>query len=263
MRPSPDAEPFAAEHDEPWPGGRSNHYLFDMNRDWFAQSQPETRGRTRLYLDWFPQVVVDLHEMGGNSTYYFAPPADPLNPYITKAQADWLTAFGRENAKAFDARGFAYFNREVFDSFYPGYGESWPIFHGAIGMTYEMASSRGLVYRREDDSLLTYRDGVLQHFTAAISTVATAAANRERLLRDYLEYRRSAVADGERGPVREYVIPAGVDPSRAAALARLLVRQGFEVRQAHAAGDGVRQDVPGGNATCCRPRSRADACCGT
>ena len=87
---TPDAEPASAEHDEPWPGGRSNHYLFDMNRDWFSQSQLETQGRLRLALTWFPHVVVDLHEMGGESTYYFAPPADPLNPYITKAQSGWL-----------------------------------------------------------------------------------------------------------------------------------------------------------------------------
>jgi hypothetical protein len=229
---SPDPEPAAAEHDEPWPGGRSNHYLFDMNRDWFAQSQPETRGRTAFFLEWYPHVVVDLHEMGANSTYYFAPPADPLNPYITKAQIGWLETFGRENGRAFDDRGFAYFNREVFDSFYPGYGESWPIFHGAIGMTYEMASARGLVVRREDDTLLTYRDGVHQHFTAALTTMATAASNRERLLRDFLEYRRSAVSEAERGPVREYLIPPGGDPPRAERLARLLVRQGFEVRRA-------------------------------
>ena len=187
-----------------------------MNRDWFAQSQPETRGRTTLFLEWFPQVVVDLHEMGGDSTYYFAPPADPLNPYITKAQAEWLTAFGRENARAFDARGFAYFTREVFDSFYPGYGESWPIFHGAIGMTYEQASSRGLVYRRDDDTLLTYRDGVLQHFTAAIrrrsrprrrtasGCCATSSSTADRRSRE-----------GERGTVREYLLPPGADPSRA------------------------------------------------
>lgn len=229
---SPDPHPAAAERDEPWPGGRSNHYLFDMNRDWFSQSQPETRGRTALYLDWYPQVVVDLHEMGGDSTYYFAPPADPLNPFITKTQIDWLTTFGRENGRAFDERGFAYFVREVFDSFYPGYGESWPIFHGAIGMTYEMASSRGLVFRREDDTLLTFREGVLQHFTAALTTMSTAAKNRERLLRDYLEYRRSAIAEGERGPVREYVVVPGGDTARADRLARLLVRQGFDVRRA-------------------------------
>ena len=242
----PDAEPTSVEHDEPWPGGRSNHYLFDMNRDWFAQSQPETRGRVKLFLDWFPQVVVDLHEMGGESTYYFAPPADPLNPYLTKAQTEWLTAFGRANASAFDERGFAYFTREVFDSFYPGYGETWPIFHGAIGMTYEMASSRGLVFRRDDGTLLRYRDGVLQHFTAALTTLTTAASNRERLLRDFLEYRRSAIAEGERGTVREYLIPPGVDPSMARQLAALLVRQGFEVRRAEASLTSGGRTLPAG-----------------
>ncbi len=230
----PDPEPGAAEHDEPWPGGRANHYLFDMNRDWFSQSQPETRGRTAFYLEYFPQVVVDLHEMGGDSTYYFAPPADPLNPYITKAQAGWFEAFGRENGRAFDDRGFAYFTREVFDSFYPGYGESWPIFQGAIGMTYEQASSRGLVWRRDDKTLLTYRDGVMHHLTAALTTCQTAARNREKILRDFLEYRQSAVTDGERGPVRAYLLPPGADPPRTERLARLLTRQGFEVRRADA-----------------------------
>ena len=141
-----------------------------MNRDWFALSQPETRGRVAFALQWYPHVVADLHEMGGDSTYYFAPPADPANPYITPKQFEWLTTLGRENARRFDERGFAYFVREVFDSFYPGYGESWPIFQGAIGMTFEQASPRGLVFRRDDESLLTYRDGIVHHFTAAITT---------------------------------------------------------------------------------------------
>ncbi len=92
--------------------------------------------------------------------------------------------------------------REVYDSFYPGYGESWPIFHGAIGMTYEQASARGLAFRREDGTLLTYKDGVTHHFTAAITTAATAARNRERLLRDFLEYRRSAIELGAAGHAR-------------------------------------------------------------
>lgn len=242
----PDSEPASAEHDEPWPGGRSNHYLFDMNRDWFSQSQPETRGRTKLFLEWYPQVVVDLHEMGGNSSYYFAPPADPLNPHITKAQASWFQVFGKANADRFDARGFSYFIREVYDSFYPGYGESWPIFHGAVGMTYEQASARGLMFRREDDSDLTYRDGVLHHFTAAITTAETAARNREKLLRDFSEYRRTAVAEGESGPVKEYVLTPGSDPSRAARLARLLATQGFDVRRAEAAFKVGTKDVAAG-----------------
>jgi hypothetical protein len=227
----PDPEPLSAEHDEPWPGGRSNHYLFDMNRDYFALTQPETRGRARVMLEWYPQVVVDLHEMGGNSTYYFAPPADPINPLVTEAQRRWFDAFGRANAAEFDRRGFGYFIREVYDSFYPGYGESWPIFHGAIGMTYEQASARGLVFRREDDTLLTYKQAVTQHFTAAITTAATAARNRERLLRDFAEYRRTAIGMGGQG-TREYLIPPGADPSRADRLARLLVTQGIHVKRA-------------------------------
>jgi hypothetical protein len=228
----PDAEPASAEHDEPWPGGRSNHYLFDMNRDWFAQSQPETRGRTKVFLEWFPQVVVDLHEMGGNSTYYFAPPADPLNPYITKAQQGWFDVFGRANAQRFDERGFSYFIREVYDSFYPGYGESWPIFHGAVGMTYEQASARGLRFRRDDGGILTYRDGVVHHFTAAMTTAETAAKNRAKLLRDFFEFRRGAVQEGEQGAIREFLLPPGSDPSRTDRLARLLTAQGFDVRRA-------------------------------
>jgi hypothetical protein len=231
---TPDSEPLSAEHDQPWPGGRYNHYLFDMNRDWFAQSQPETRGRTALYLDWVPQVVVDLHEMGGDSTYYFAPPADPLNPHITAAQQKWFDVFGRANGAAFDARGFAYFIREVYDSFYPGYGESWPIFQGAIGMTYEQASARGLSLRRDDGGLLSYADGVLHHFTAAITTAETAARNRAAILRDFYEYRRGAIVEGETGAVREYLLLPGTDPSRADRLARLLASQGIDVRRADA-----------------------------
>jgi hypothetical protein len=241
----PDAEPASAEHDEPWPGGRSNHYLFDMNRDYFAQSQPETQGRAKVMLEWYPQVVVDLHEMGGNSTYYFAPPADPMNPYITEAQRKWFNEFGRANAAQFDRRGFGYFVRETYDSFYPGYGESWPIFHGAIGMTYEQASARGLVFRRADGTELTYKDGVTHHFTAAITTAATAARNRERLLRDFLDYRRSATKLGQTG-TREYLIPPGADPSRARRLADVLVSQGIQVKRADDAFQAAGRSMPAG-----------------
>lgn len=242
----PDPEPAAAEHVEPWPGGRANHYLFDMNRDWFAQSQLETQGRTKLYLEWFPQVVVDLHEMGGDSTYYFAPPADPLNPHITPAQVQWFNTFGKANGATFDTRGYPYFIREVFDSFYPGYGESWPIFHGSIGMTYEMASSRGLAFRRSDDTVLTYRDGVERHFVAAITTAATAAANRERMLRDFLDYRRSAIDEGEKGAVKAYVIPKGHDPARSRRFAELLQKQGFDVHETTADARIGERTVPAG-----------------
>jgi zinc carboxypeptidase len=241
----PDPNPQSAEHDEPWPGGRVNHYLFDMNRDYFALSQRETEGRARVMLDWFPQVVVDLHEMGGNSTYYFAPPADPINPLLTESQRKSLELFGRANASEFDKRGFAYFVREVYDAFYPGYGDSWPAFHGAIAMTYEQASARGLAFRREDGGVLTYKQGVTHHFTAATTTAATAARNRERLLREFLEFRRSAIALGQKGP-REYLIPPGKDPSRADRLARLLTAQGIQVKRAEEAFQAGSQQMPRG-----------------
>jgi hypothetical protein len=229
---SPDPEPAAAEHDEGWPGGRSNHYLFDMNRDWFAQTQPETRGRLRLFLEWYPHVTADLHEMGGDSTYFFAPPAKPLNPHVTRAQQQWHEAFGRAIAGRFDAAGQAYFVREVFDSFYPGYGETWPLIHGSIGMTFEQASARGLVWRRGDDTPLTFLDGIHNHLRAALATVETAARGREKLLRDFLDFRRSAIAEGEAGPVRQYVLVASGDRARLDRLAALLAGQGIELRSA-------------------------------
>lgn len=140
--------------------------------------------------------------------------------------------FGRANAARFDERGFAYFVRENYDSFYPGYGDSWPIFHGAIGMTFEQASPRGLRWKRTDGDTLTYRDAIVHHFTAAMTTVATAARNRERLLRAFYEYRRGAIQEGEKSAVREYVLLPGRDPTRALRLARALVAQGIDVRRA-------------------------------
>jgi len=242
----PDPEPVSAEHDEPWPGGRSNHYLFDMNRDWLALSQPETVGRIAVHQQYFPQVVVDLHEMGGNGTYYFAPPADPVNPYEPREQREWFEVFGKNNAARFDERGFGYFVREQYDSFYPGYGESWPLFNGAIGMTYEQASARALAWEREDGLLLTYKDGVLHHFTAAIQTALTAAQNREKLLRYYSNYRLSAMEEGRKG-TQEYVLLPGVDPSRADRLARLLVGHGIDVRKTTEPGKSGARGVPEGS----------------
>jgi len=229
--PQPNSEPASIEHDEPWPGGRPNHYLFDMNRDWLALSQAETRARVRFGLQYPAHIVADLHEMGGDATYFFAPPAEPANPYITPRQQDWLRAIGKENARRFDARGFAFFAREVFDSFYPGYGDSWPMFNGAVAMTFEQASPRGLVFRRDDDTLLTYREAVVHHVTAALSTIETAAANRDAILRDYRDYRRSAIADGEKAAVREYLVPPGIDPSRTRAFGDKLTEHGIEVRR--------------------------------
>ncbi|MGH7597976.1 MAG: M14 family metallopeptidase, partial [bacterium] len=243
----PDSDQQAAEHREMWPSGRSNHYLFDMNRDWFALTQLETQGRVKAFLEWYPQVFVDLHEMGSNSTYYFAPPADPLNPEMPPSQILMLQKYGRNNAKWFDRMKFDYFTREVFDSFYPGYGEGWPIFNGSVGMTYEQASSRGLVVKRNDETTMHYRDTVQHHFIASLSTAETSAKNRAEVLRYFYEYRRSAIEEGKIGEIKEYLIVPGNDPNRAAKLANLLKTQGVEVKKAAAAFPNRRvEDYYGG-----------------
>lgn len=243
----PMAHPAAAERDEPWPGGRTNHYYFDLNRDWLALTQPETRGHVAAILEWYPQVVVDLHEMGGNSTYYFAPEAVPYNPHITQTQREALEAYGRNNARWFDEYGFLYFTREVFDAFYPGYGASWPLFQGSIATTYEQASSRGLIYRRRDGTYLHFRDAVRHHFVASIATAETTARHREKFLRDFWQFRQSGIAEGRSESVRAYVLVNEGNTGAARKLAGLLTEHGVEVSRALEDFEGCGRSLPVGS----------------
>ncbi len=243
----PDPSPLAAERNESWPGGRTNHYLFDMNRDWFALTQPETRGRVKALQEWYPVTFVDLHEMGSDATYYFAPEAAPYNPNVTKEQKTSLEWFGKNNARWFDHFGFGYFTREVFDAFYPGYGSSWPSYYGSIAMTYEQASSRGLLVRRTDGTVMSFRDTVRHHFVASLSTLETAAARRNDLLMGFYRYRKSAIDEGAAGKPREYVLPRNGDVSAIDKLAALLVEQGVEVKRAVAAFAVGGSDCPAGS----------------
>lgn len=235
----PDSQPASAEHVQPWPGGRFSHDLFDLNRDWFALTHPETNGRVAAMLRFLPQVVADLHEMGAEEGYYFAPPALPMNPLVSADQQALWDLVGRANAAEFDARGWRYWTRETFDSFYPGYGESWPFFSGAVGMTYEEASPRGLVQRTDENGTLRYLEAIQHHLTTAYTTCRVVARNREKVLRAWYGYRVAAVAAGRSGPGRYYLLEGGAAPQRAAALAELLARQGVEVSRVTASGEGL------------------------
>ncbi len=228
---APDPEPLAAERVQRWAAGRFNHYLFDMNRDWFLQTQLETRTKIDAYLKWQPHVTIDAHEMGANSEYYFDPPADPILELITSKQRDWFARFGTRQGRRFDQYGFPYTSREVYDAFYPGYGSTWPTLHGSIGILWEQAGARGLVIDRDDQTKLHYHDGVRHHYVSSISTVETAAAMGKELVMDFYDYRASAIALGRDGSVRDYILLPGSTPARAARLARLLVNNGIEVRR--------------------------------
>ena len=229
-------DPSAAEHDEPWSVyGRVNRYRFDLNRDNVATSQVETRNLQRAYLEWNPQVAVDHH--GQPSQFFFPPAALPVNPNLPPEQtARWLTTFGRANAAQFDQRNWDFYVRDIFDLFYPSYWDSWPALNGATGMTYETDSggTKGLAWRRDDETVVTMRSGIAKHFVASLTTLATAAANREARVRDFYEFKRTAVEEGQRGRLRRFVLLPGRDPGRAAELVENLLRAGIEVRQATA-----------------------------
>ncbi len=229
----PDSDRISAEHNEPWPGGRTNHYYFDLNRDWFIMTQPETRGRVEILQEWFPVSFVDAHEMGSDSTYYFAPEAVPYNPHLAKDQRASLELFGKTNARWFDTFGLDYYTREVFDAFYPGYGASWPSYFGSIAMTYEQASSRGLVARQYDGNELTYAYTIRNHFITSLGTAETTAVNREKFLTEFYDYRASAIEEGKTDKTRSYIIPRQTDQAAADKLAGLLVTQGVEVQRAN------------------------------
>jgi zinc carboxypeptidase len=246
----PDPNPDAREHHPAWPRGRTNHFGFDLNRDWAWATQTETRARLARYLRTPPQVHVDFHEMSPESSYFFPPAAEPLHTGLYRDSVRWLGVFGRENASAFDARGWTYFVRETFDLFYPAYGDSWPFFNGAIGMTYEMAGGPGggLAYRRRDGSILTLKERALKHFTTGLTTLKTAAAHREELLRDFAGARAASRTASD----RYYTVPADQDPYRLRLFLDTLSAQGIQVKRSRAGGkDGagsivIEADQPSG-----------------
>ncbi len=222
--------PNSTDHTERWPGGRSNHYWFDMNRDWFRHSQQEVKAKVAAYLDWQPQIYVDAHEMGRNSSFYFPPPAQPKNPYLLPAQHDWFGKLGKHQAGWFDNYGFGYMTREVFDAFYPGYGSEWPTLQGGLGILWEQASARGLIIDRDDETQLTYHDGVRNHYISGIATLEFAAKNRAELLKTFYESKSKSVELGSKGDVKHYFFPTGKRPQRTRRLMAMLQRNGIEVR---------------------------------
>ena len=237
---SGDATPQALEHDAPWGmNTNNNHYQIDLNRDGFGLTQTESRAVAAEMQRWRPQVFVDLH--GQTTQYFFPPNADPINPLFPEQLTTWIDTIGRANAQAFDGYGWSYYTRDVFDLHYPGYWDSYPSLHGATGMTYETdgGGGKGLRWRRDDGTILTFEDGIAHHFVASMATLDAAARNREARLRDYHAFFDSAVAEAEEAEHQAAVLLPGNDPRTAARVATTLMRSGIEVQQV-ARGQTVR-----------------------
>lgn len=216
-------------HNGRWPWGRTNHYLFDMNRDWIFGICPETRGRIRAAGAWCPMLFVDAHEMGPQDTYLFTPSREPLNPNYTPYLRHWLDVFAGDHSAAFDERGWRYYTGEWADDWYPGYSNAWASFRGSIGVLYEQAGVDWFGIRRAEGRVLTYRQSVHHQLLSSLVNVQTLFEHREAIKKGWFEGRRACVA--ARGPYADRIFAVAPGPNRARidALVDALRLQDFEL----------------------------------
>ena len=209
-------DPQDAEHNEYWPGGRTNHYWFDLNRDWYLGIHPESRSKLNWYHSWKPNVTADFHEMGTNSTYFFVPfkPNGSLNPVIPKENYDYFNfLFGSYFADALDEMGTLYFTREIFDRTYPGYGSAYPDYLGGIGLLFEQASSRGFKQKTQFGEI-TFPFTIKNQYVSGMTTVKASVANKEKLKDYQSNFYKSAITDSSRKKVRGYIFNEGNDKNK-------------------------------------------------
>jgi len=234
-------DPGSNEHDEPWSiQGRYNHYRFDMNRDVMASTQREVQAMMRGMLRWHPMVVADMH--GVTERYFFPPVAKAINANVGDTFEKWMGILGRSNANAFDKYGWMYFSRGFFDFYYVGYWDVWPSLMGASGMTFETDGGgwKGILWRRDDGTYVSFRDGIAKHYVAGMATIQGTASRKAERVRDYLRFRQNAIAEGRSGTMKRFVLVPGSDPGRAAELVSALLRAGIEVRRSSAAFTSAR-----------------------
>lgn len=178
------------EHQEPWPGSRVNHYLFDLNRDWAWQTQAETKQRLRFYQQWMPHVHIDFHEMGYDNPYFFGPGAKPYHEAMTAWQAEFQSILGAGLSGNFDERKELYFTGEAFDLFSPAFGDTWPTFNGSLGFTFEQGggSTAGLAVITDAGDTLTLNKRVTNQYASTVGTLQTVYQHRERILQEFNKY---------------------------------------------------------------------------
>lgn len=226
----PVADPVDREHTEIWPGGRFNHYWFDLNRDWFLGTFPETRNRINFFHYWRPYIQTDHHEMGTNSTFYFDPGEDASNNPIVP---DFLyktiyPLYAQYFANATDKLGSMYFTKEAYDKLYPGYGSSYINFYGGAGFLFEQASSRGHV--QETPTIpLTFAFTIRNQFTASLTTIRASLAEKAQLLKMRKLFYQTSKAQAAASPVKGYLFGDVKDATRTKAFVDMLLLHEIEV----------------------------------
>lgn len=223
--------PLAAgiEHNEPWPGGRFNHYLFDLNRDWAWQVQKESQERMTLYRQWMPHLHADFHEQGVENPYYFSPSAKPYHEDITSWQREFQTILGNYNKRDFDKNGWLYFSKERFDLLYPSYGDTYPTYNGAFGMTYEQGGSgrAGLGVAKRDGDTLTLKQRIDHHFSTSYACMEALSANADKAVTEFVKFFENA-QKSPIGQYKSYVFKTKGNESRVKEFVNYLERENFQ-----------------------------------
>lgn len=220
---------YDMEHNEPWPGGRTNHYWFDLNRDWLVGQQPESQARIKKFHLWKPNVLTDHHEMGTNSSFFFQPGVPSrVHPLTPDKNQELVRKIGEFNAKGMDEIGSLYFTQEGYDDFYYGKGSTFPDVQGCIGILFEQASSRGHAQESVNGEL-TFPFTVRNQFTAGLSTLKAVNALRTELLTYQRDFYKSSVSEAAKDPVKALVFGSALDKARAFHLAEIVARQDIEV----------------------------------
>ena len=214
---------------EPWPGGRTNHYWFDLNRDWILLQHPESRGRVKVFHEWKPNVLTDHHEMGSSSSFFFQPGVPTrINPYTPERTSELTRKIGQYHARALDGTATLYYTEERFDDYYYGKGSSYPDVNGSVGILFEQAGVRGME-RDTPRGLLTFPDAIRNQFTVSLSSLEASLDLREELLhhqRDFYLESSELFASSE---VKGYVFGENGDPSALNSFLEVLLQHDLKV----------------------------------
>ncbi len=228
---TPNLDSDAVQHAGRWPRGRTNHYFFDMNRDWIYSTQPETRARQAAIVAWQPQLLVDGHEMGHESSFLFNPARDPFNPGLSPLIRKWWNTFADNAGKSFDAHGWSYYTREWADFWYPGYTDGWATLHGTIGILYEQARTGGRAVMLPTGRVLTYREAVHHQATVSWSNLNSLLTTREAILAEYLAQRKASLAPAAELP-QTFILPPQANATRMREFLEQIANQGIEIEVA-------------------------------
>jgi len=232
----PVTDPLDREHTELWPAGRTNHFLFDLNRDWLSAVHVESRNRLAFYHSWYPNVVIDFHEMGTNSTYYFEPskPYGSESAIVPRATYDVLNVkLAKYHAEALNSVGALYWTKEQFDNLSPIYGSTYPDFEGGVGITFEVGSSRGLA-QESQQGVVTFPFTIRNHLLTGLATVKGSVAEKETILKHQKDFFRSALDDARKNPNKAFVFGNPKDETLTQKFLALLLQHKLEVYKLNA-----------------------------